>query len=57
MCRRELPRCEKCARGHETKECVVSVGKVVRVNFKGTHDAGDRRCTVRERQVEVARIS
>ena len=29
VCRREMSRCEKCAEGHETKECVVSVGKVV----------------------------
>jgi hypothetical protein len=31
VCRRESPRCEKCAGGHETKECVVSVEKVVGV--------------------------
>jgi hypothetical protein len=28
VCRRKGPRCEKCAEGHETKECVV-LGKVV----------------------------
>ena len=37
MCRREGPRCEKCAEGHETKECVV-FGKVVEcVNCRGAH--------------------
>jgi hypothetical protein len=23
VCRREIPKCEKCAEGHEMKECVV----------------------------------
>ena len=35
VCRREIPRCEKCAGGPETKECVVSVGKCVCVNCRG----------------------
>nr|AAX30326.1 SJCHGC03015 protein [Schistosoma japonicum] len=29
VCRREIPRCGKCAGGHGTEECVVSAGKVV----------------------------
>jgi hypothetical protein len=29
VCRREIARYEKCAGGHEMKECVVSVEKVV----------------------------
>jgi hypothetical protein len=29
VCRRETPRCEKCAGGHGTKECVVLVEKNV----------------------------
>ena len=49
-------RCEKCAGGHETKECVVYLKKVVYVNCRGAHGAGDQRCLVKERQVEVARI-
>ena len=28
VCRREIPRCEKCTGRHETKECVVLVEKV-----------------------------
>ena len=44
VCRREVPRCEKCVEGHETKEC-VALGKVaVRVNCRGTHGAGDQKC-------------
>ena len=54
--RREIPRCGKCAGGHGTEECVVSVGKVVCVNYRGANVAGDRKCLVRERQVEVARV-
>ena len=50
MCGREIPRCEKRAGGHDTKECVVSVEKVVGVNCRDTHGAGDQRCPVRERQ-------
>ena len=45
---REIPRCEKCAGGHETKGCVVSVEKGVCVSCGGDHGAGDRRCPVRE---------
>jgi hypothetical protein len=29
VCRRKILKCEKCAGGHETKESVVSVEKVV----------------------------
>ena len=29
MCRREIAKCEKYAGGHETKECVVSLEKVM----------------------------
>ena len=54
MCRREIPRCEKCAGGHETKEYVVSVEKVVCVSCGGAHGAGDWRYLVRERQAEFA---
>jgi hypothetical protein len=44
VCRREVPMCEKCAEGHETKECVV-LGKVVEcVNCRGAHVAGDQKC-------------
>ena len=39
VCRREIPRCEKCAGGHETKECVLSVEKAMCVNCRGTHGA------------------
>lgn len=40
-----------------TKEGVLSVEKAVCVlTLRGTHGAGDQRCPVRERQVEVARI-
>jgi hypothetical protein len=52
----EIPRCEKCAGGHETKECVVWVGKAVCINCRGTHVVGDQKCPVRERQVEVVRV-
>jgi hypothetical protein len=31
VCRRDMPTCETCAGGHEMKECVVSVEKVVLV--------------------------
>ena len=54
--RREGPRCEKCAEGHEAKECVV-LGKLVEcVNCRGAHRAGDQKCPVRERQVKVSRV-
>ena len=43
VCRREIPRCETCAGGHQTKECVVSVENVVCVNCRGTHGAGDQK--------------
>lgn len=49
VCRREIPKCEKCARGHESKECVVSLENAVCVNCRGTHVAGDQKCPVRER--------
>ena len=55
VCKREIPRCEKCLGGHDTRECVVSVGKVVCLNCRGTHGAADHKCPVREKQVEVAR--
>jgi hypothetical protein len=43
VCRREVPGCEKCADGHETKEC-VTLGKVVEcVNCRGSHGAGDQK--------------
>ena len=29
VCRREVPRCEKCAEGYETKECVAFLRGVV----------------------------
>jgi hypothetical protein len=29
VCRMDIPRCEKCAGGPKTKDCVVSVEKVV----------------------------
>ena len=35
MCRREIPRFEKCAGRHEVKECVVSMEKVVCVSCGG----------------------
>ncbi|CDQ57693.1 unnamed protein product [Oncorhynchus mykiss] len=37
VCRREDPRCEKCAEGHETKECVALGKVVVCVNCSGAH--------------------
>ena len=55
QCRSEVPRCEKCAEGHETKE-YVTLGKVVMcINCRGAHGAGDQECPVRERQVEGSR--
>ena len=43
VCGREVPRFEKCAEAHETKEC-VALGKVlVGVNCKGTHGAGEQK--------------
>jgi hypothetical protein len=47
VCRREIPR---CAEGHWTNKCVVSVKEV---NYRGALVAGDKKCPVRERQVEV----
>lgn len=38
-----------------TKEGVVSVGKKS-VHCGGAHVAGDQKCLVQERQVEVARV-
>jgi hypothetical protein len=38
-----MSRCEMCAGGHETNECVVLVEEVVCVNCGGSHGAGDRR--------------
>ena len=49
VCRREIPRCKKCAGGNEMKECVVSVEKVICVSCGGAHGARDWRCPVRER--------
>jgi hypothetical protein len=52
----EVPKCEKCAEGHETKGC-VSMGKVVVcANFRGAHGAGYQKLPVRERPVEVSRV-
>ena len=51
-----MPYCEKCAVGHETKECVALRKVVVRVNCRGTYGAWDQKCPVRERQVEVSRV-
>ena len=49
VCSRDIPRCEKCAEGHETKKC-VALGKVaVCVNCKGAHGAGDQKCPVGDR--------
>ena len=56
VCRREVPRCEKCAEGHEKKECVQLGKVVVCVNCRGAHGAGDQKCPVRKRQVEVSRV-
>ena len=56
VCRRKITICEKFAGGHETKECVVSLDKVVCVNCRGTNGAGDQRGPVIESQVEVVRI-
>jgi hypothetical protein len=42
VCRREILGCDKWVGGHETKECVESVEKVVFVNCRGTHGAGFR---------------
>ena len=53
----EIPRCGKCAGGHGTEDCVVSVDKVVRVNCRVAHVAGDRKCPVRERQLDVASLN
>ena len=56
VCRRENPICEKCAGGHGTRKCVVSVKQVVCVNCGGAHVAGDQKCPVRERRVEIAMV-
>ena len=48
VCRKATPRFEKCARGHGTKECVVSVKEAVCVNCRDAHVAGDQKCPVRE---------
>ena len=37
--RRRVPRCEKCAEGHKTKECVALGNLVVCVNCRGAHGA------------------
>ena len=50
-----MPRCEKCVGGHEMKECVVSWRKLC-VSCGGANGAGDLRCQVRERQIEVAGV-
>lgn len=56
VCRREMPRCGKCVGGHEKKQCVVSVKKVICVSCGVAHRAGDR-CPLRERQIVVTRVS
>ena len=56
VCRRDVPRCEKCATWDETKECVALGKVVVCVNCRGAHGAGDQKCLVQERQVEVSRV-
>jgi hypothetical protein len=53
VCRREVPRCETCAEWHETKEC-VALGKCV--NCRCAHGAGDQKCPVGERLVEIYRV-
>ena len=57
VCRREIPRCGKCAEGNGIEDCVVSVDKVVCVNCTSADVAGDQKCLVQEGQVEVARAS
>ena len=49
VCIKEGPRGEKCAEGHETKECVEFGKVVVCVNCRGAHGAGDQKCPMRER--------
>ena len=46
VCRREVPMCENCAEGHETKKCVALGKVVVSVNCRGAHGAGDQKCPV-----------
>jgi hypothetical protein len=46
LCRREVPRCEKCAEGHETKKCVAL--RKVEVNCRGAHGARVQKCPVGE---------
>ena len=53
VCRRAVPRCEKCADGHETKECVALGKVVICVYCRGAHGAGDQKCPV---QVVVSRV-
>ena len=37
VCRREISRCGKCAGGHGTEDCVLSVDQVVCVNCGDAH--------------------
>ena len=46
VCKMELPRCEKCAKGHDTKECVALGKVVICVNCRGAQGAGDQKCPV-----------
>ena len=43
---REVPRCEKCAEGRETKECVALGKIVVCVNCRGAHGSVEQKCPV-----------
>jgi hypothetical protein len=52
--KREIQRCGKCAGGHGTEDCEVSVNKVV--NFRGAHVAGDQKYPVQLKQVEIAKV-
>ena len=56
VCKREIPRCGECAGGHGTEDGVGLVDTVVSVNCRGVHVAGDRKCLLRERWVEVVRV-
>ena len=38
------------------EDCVILVDNIVCVNCRGAHVAGDQKCPVREREVEVARV-
>jgi hypothetical protein len=42
--------------GLESKDCVISVKEVVCVNCRVDHVAGDQKCPVRERRVEIAMV-